>query len=54
MPIITLNGLCGGGSQEIGTLLAHCLNHSHRDKNSPATDNATRSDENDLNRIADI
>ena len=32
MPIITLNGLCGGGSQEIGTLLAQSLGLDYIDR----------------------
>ena len=32
MPIVTLNGLCGGGSQEIGTLLAQSLGLNYIDR----------------------
>jgi len=49
-----LNKHTSRNKNQLAPLLAHCLNHSRRDKNIPATDNATRSDENDLNRIAYI
>ena len=32
MPIITLNGLCGGGSQEIGSLVAQSMGLDYIDR----------------------